>query len=53
MCKIINSQLLIKESVKYLISKTLFILKDIIINEDLFIRKYICIAQLINEDVAF
>ena len=42
--KIINSQLLIKELVKYLINKILFILKNIIINKKIFIYKYIYIT---------
>ena len=53
MREIINGQLLIKELVKYLISKTLSILKNIIINKNLFIRKYIYTTQLIIKDIAF
>ena len=53
MREITNGQLSIKESTKRLISKTLSILKDIATDEDLFIRKYACTTQLINEGVAF
>ena len=53
MRKITNGQLLIKESAKRLISKTLSILKDIAIDENLSIRKYTYTTQLIIKDVAF
>ena len=53
MYKIINGQLLIKELVKRLINKTLSILKDIVINENLSIYKYTYTTQLIIEGIAF
>ena len=53
MREITNGQLSIEESAKRLISKTLSILKDIAIDEDLSIRKYTRTIQLINKGVAF
>jgi len=53
MREITNGQLSIEESAKRLISKTLSILKDMAIDEDLSIRKYTRTAQLINEGLAF
>jgi hypothetical protein len=53
MREITNGQLLIEESAKRLISKTLSLLKNIATDEDLSIRKYIHTAQLINEGIAF
>ena len=53
MYKITNSQLSIKELVKYLISKTLSILKNIVIDKDLSICKYTYTTQLITKDIIF
>jgi len=53
MRKIINSQLLIKKSAKYLINEILSILKNIATDENLFICKYIRTAQLITKDIVF
>ena len=53
MRKITNGQLSIKELIKCLISKTLSILKDIVINKDFSIYKYTYTTQLIIEGIAF
>jgi hypothetical protein len=53
MREIMNGQLLIKELIKRFINKTLFILKDIATDKDLFIYKYTRTAQLVTEDVIF
>jgi hypothetical protein len=53
MHQITNGQLLIEESAKRLISKTLSILKNITTDENLSIYKYTHTAQLVNEGIAF
>jgi hypothetical protein len=53
MREITNGQLTIEESAKRLISKTLSILKDMAVDEDLSIRKYTRLAQLAGEGLAF
>jgi hypothetical protein len=44
MRQIINDQFSIKQNIKNLIKKMWFILKNIIIDEKLSIRKYSCVA---------
>jgi hypothetical protein len=53
MREITNGQLSIEDSAKRLISKTLSILKDMAVDEDISIRKYTRTAQLAFDGVAF